>query len=785
MDALQGYQKEDLMMATQAAQSPGFAEYMLNSTQLFASDQEREQLLKSRRLTEDLGDWLRQRVFRLEQRDRGHFKALHAVGDENENYQMEGQWSEKDEMAHLAQGRRPYQFNVLTPYVNAIIGEQIAQRHSWRAVPHSQIPGVEMMAEAMTHYLAWVRQSRNNQWRQTETKVFRDGVVRNVGVCGIRRDPANPFESVLLEYHRGQEFMWDLYSPTGEPGDGRWLWRGFFQNRVELAWRYKAFASEILGLDARTVGNSGWEDLHTMIRPKVRGLANQIGYGSTWNPYANQMYGDYLFVREFYERREVPKWKVIDGNTGRTYYHDDSARANDFALRLHAFWMQEGLLEAVGLDRPRVTQALEGTMPIVDCHTFVGDQLVSTASKIQDRFPYKFFIPDNYNGTIVSYLERGKGRQRFLNRMMSMLDQIIGGMKPQIMVNKAFLSGQESDEEIRQRVVQMDNLWIVNNPNVEVSKVFSITMPPNHGPTIMAVANMLQNFIESYYGSSAVTGGDTSNASGVAQQTAIGRTRVTNMAIFENFGAFNREVAEEAVVQAAGLDPSVKMQIFQEDNTPKIMSFADAGVRPTADIRFSVYVDEQLASPSERERRMKDLMVVAGQLGPEAAQDLVPLFLKNASVDYSERKLWQEAREARMKMQQANIDREQDLKQELADHKKSIDEMKILIDAQRADQEGRSNIKMSVSQQLPPAGPAATASLYEHLGIEATPGMVAADSATQLLMNQDARDLGQQRTNDLMTPEQKKLMEAKAAQIKASLLSNHDKTNRDLKRDLG
>jgi hypothetical protein len=745
---------DPLMHETQvvmgAMQNEGWTRDMLSETSLYFSDIEASYARDQRALAIEMGS----RAWELKDSwERIHmpwFNDFHNYGDENMQYFMDEQWTPEDIHAHLEQGRRPYEFNMLAPYINAICGEQIGRRNEWRAIPENSVS--EPFAEVASHFLKWVQQSNHNQWEQTESDIFRDNAVRGLGVCSVMLDPRDPFGSVKIGRELPQEFSWDIYSAKdGTVQDSKFLRRNYWVDRVSLASQYKEWAPEILSLFGKIMSTSTLSYFNTLKKPRVRSLASGNGYSTQFDTHFQTVYGGMVNVTEFYHRRYLAKWKVVDGNLQETHYFDTEQDAIGAASELMQFWMQDEVRQAYGVARPLVSHPMPVDVAVIDQYVWAGDQLLRVTTTMNDRYPYEFFMDSYYDGNVVSYLARGKGRQRFYNRMISLIDMMVGAAKPQLAIDKGFLAEEMTAEKIQQSSVDPTHIWIFDSNKREgfkASDAFTTTPAVNYGPAVQALTQTIHGSIENFYGGSTMVGqADYSGQSGISQQTlqAIGTT--TTASIFDKFNDFGKRVGEQALYLSRYVDAAVRMPVMDDDGGVTISSFDDEGVHSMAELKYRVKIVEQQASQSEKAQRMRDLDTLAGQ-APEIVPFLLPLKLKYAGIAYSDRKQIQSAMQASQEQQQQQQQIESERQYGLEKQKIEIQQGNLDVKIGLLELAERNPVKVMATRKLG-GGPLQDAALLEHAGIDAHPTTVAADWALQKLMEQDAADVAQEHFNKI------------------------------------
>ncbi|MBU6231347.1 hypothetical protein KGP36_01660 [Patescibacteria group bacterium] len=704
----------------------------------------------ARSLATSMNEESRELIWNFELLHREWFSQFHALGDENHKFYMEEQWTNNDRRHFINQGQKPYEFNIITPFVDQLRGEQLQTRTDWEAVGRNPIS--EQYAEGATHFLRWCRQNGDNRYEARESDIFRDGLVRGLGVFSVRPDWMNPFGGIKIERPLSREFMWDIHSCTDNFWtDCKYLWRGFYLDRVRLAAMFPEWAPEILALAGMVTGRQGWDNIFVMNKPSVRPLtADAHPYSTTFDPMLNTIFNGLLFVREFYHRRYIDKFQVLDGHTGDAYYFDNQSDAMDGAMMLWKWWMESGALQMIGSSQPLVSNPMPCTVPVIDQYIFVGEQLLRVTTQQIDRFPYIPFMPDYYDGSVVSFLERGKHRQRLINRLIMYMEEIAGGTKPQVGVNKAHLSGQQADQDVINKMYRQ-GVWIFDNPQVEfdVGKAMSSFVPQQNAQMVTSLLGVVKDTMHQLYGSASVVGqADYSQQSAQSQMALKSYASTMTQSIFETLRTTSKLVGESCLYYGQYLNPTTNMMVRGEDGDTIYRSLDSFGIQRLSDLKFRCEITEILASPSEREQRMRVVIGAMGQMGPELNAAFEPLLLKYSPLPYSDKKEISD-NIAAIQKQQADLAERQQVQAELdSQTKRQVLVMQQENKARELEIQAQQGARLTATYQIPPS-PAATAEILAATGVDpdAHPAMVAEDYAKQAGMDQQIDDTRQQHFN--------------------------------------
>ena len=329
----------------------------------------------------------------------GYFSARREVKDENFNFYMSDQWTQKDKADLIADGLPPRQSNMMKRQIDTLLGEILAKETEWRAT--GDTPEADQKASFIDHLLRATAQQNN--WPRLKWLIARDAVIGGVGVGSASLDPKDPTGMIKLERHRAEEFMWHLESAKdGSLAGCKYIERLYFADRQQLMWENPLWAKEIQDMQANMY-SSQYAYLDTFIRPKVhRTVGSSVGDDSvTFDPWTSRLSMNVLFKREFYRRREVPKYRVTDGYTASSSDFDSKDQAGYFYNQMVKYY-QIMLAQQTGQPedsiQPRISPPRMVQATVVDQEIWIGDTLISVNTSSDDRVPYKFCIPEFVDG---------------------------------------------------------------------------------------------------------------------------------------------------------------------------------------------------------------------------------------------------------------------------------------------------------------------------------------------------------------------------------------------------
>ncbi len=781
MQVLSAFEKEEQLNLQTAQAQPGLVQSLAEEAGLVSLNGGPD-YSELKGLAQDLSSTVRREMQNFEVLHGFWFEARAEVHQENVDFFLSHQWTREDREAIIAQGRKPYVSNVMRRFILSLLGEQVGQRTDWRAIPANKL--AEGKADMMNHILRWVAQT--NDWDAIESEIFRDGIIGGVGVCGVGLDPYDPFGKITLHRHRPQEFMWDIHSAqNGSLQNTSNLWRGYFVDKASLAAEFPEWHDEIWGQSGQLTGATGYESIYTMIRPKIHAPAGRKdNYSTYFDPFIKRAYGALVFKREFYRRRFATKWLIRDGYSGTSYYYDTPNQAADEANKLMRQYYESGVVEYYGMV-PRISAPRQVALPVIDQFIFVGDQLLRVTTSTVDRYPYKFYIPEFYDGEVTSYFEHGKDDQRMRNRILSFIDQMASGVKGLTLVDRDAVPQKISDDQLKATLTLPNQVLLVNGARAagkNLSEVVHHAAPPVPGTLHQTLFGIVSGDMEQQFGGPNAIGQEAfAGQSGRNAQFLRSQASLANIPAFDALRRFNKQVAEDILYYSQFLDPGVQMMVTDEASNPEFHSILDYGVKSIEDMKFNIIVSEVVASPTERDARLSRLMQLLGQV-PDLAMDAAEVILDLSDIDFEDKTKIIQNRDARLQAQNQMEQQIQQFEQSRDMKKLEVQIMQAMVKSRLADLAARNMPSITLTGKLP-EGPATQATLLQAAGVEAEPLAVASDNAFHAMLRQEILDMAQEHQNDL-TPSWERDRGGGGHQGKSStgVPTAKDNANRSIKR---
>lgn len=704
------------------------------------------------------------------------FRRRNAVHRENINYFQSHQWSENDITTIIEDGRKPYSFNLIRRFFQTLLGEQRSQRTEWRAIPMNKRSG--MKVDVYNHLLRWAGQ--NNDFYDVASDVFRDGVIGGVGVIGVDLDVHNPFGAIKIDRQYPLEFMWDLQTAkNGYLDNCKYVWRGCYIDREVALNEFPEWADEINLWRGASYGDNYFYGYETLIRPKIAATAADMTGPYEYNPRFYAMYRNQLFKREFYRRRYVKKWLVHDGVSNMTQYFDDEQKALEWAQKLYAFYSEPAIMAQFQIRQPYVSAPYWQDVAYVDQMIFLDNRLVRVNTSKVDRLPYKFYIPEWYDGDMTSYFEHGKGYQRLINRYMMFQDQMAGGVKGSTVINEFYANGKYTSQQLREVAVSANPTYLINMPDKDAAVgLINNIPPPNFGPAMSVLSDAVTRDLSQMYGGQNYIGQQAfAGQSGRSAQGLASQATVATIPLYDKWRKVQKQVGQDIIYLSQFLSPQLQMVVVDEMNNPEFRSFIDDGIQNPEDFTYDVFVSEVVKSATEQEATLNRLMVVA-QTNPELAQDMTEVFLDNVDIDASIKKKILENRDARIAYERQLEQQQIQLKQDENNIKRQRDYAANELKNKELQLEAMNLPKVSMVIKPEETAPGLLAEIMNKAGVPADPIGVAADKAFDTIMRQEALNLQQKSRNDLLLPEEREGLKNKAKQPYKNVPSAADSAER-------
>lgn len=743
---------------------PAFLDSIIQQTNWYGSSYAtEEQMVLARDEALDRTDLARAELQDFEWNYVPIFQARKAVFDENYGfYNSIDQWSEQDKARIADAGLIPYISNNLKRYFDTLLGEFLGGQTEWRPIGEDQYS--EWKAEYMGHLLRSVAQQNN--WKRLKFQVTRDGIVGGMGVASAMNDPRDPLGAIKLQRHRPYEFMYHIESATnGSLDDTLYVWRGYYENRARLIWEFPLWAQQIREFNG-DLTYQNYPYLETFLRPKVYRKAGE-SMDFTFEPYMGRTGRNWIFKREFYRRRDVPRFRITDTITGTSYNLESRDQALSVGYDLTEYYKQMALSRGQVLTESPITDPRMAYTQVVDQEIWAGDLLLAVNHSEENQIPYKFYTPEFIDGEVTSYLEHGKDMQRLSNRCMIFIDMLASGIKGKTVVNKRFFPENWDEAKIRRSLLSATEPIMIDDPNADsAGKVIHHIPPNNYGQLAQNLAQFATGSMDQQYGGLNTIGltenaGESGKAVAYRQQAAA----IATIPLREELRYFDKQMGETVAYLSQFMDPRVQLLYVDDDGNPTYRSAASDGIQSISDLRFKIDISEVKGSPTEREAQANRYITMIQQV-PESAPAVFPLLLKVQDINASDREHITRYMQEQDRFNKT-IQLEQERRATLETEKKwQLKEQELLIEMTKVQIQARNMPKVNLSGKLDGSmPPAIAATTLEWAGAgEADPNVVASDYGNMARMEQAAADLAVIRRNKLMTPAQRNIEKRKGMQ---------------------
>lgn len=674
------------------------------------------------------------------------FYELIANYNENQDYVLRSeQWSDQDKRSAAKRKRKLYTSNILLPFWRKMKSEELGQRTEGRCVAINNTPGD--YTELCNHFLRWLDQS--NDLPHVLSEIFENAITGHTGVAGINFDPFDPAGNIIINSYRPQEFMYDIYSARNCYLDGiMYVWRGYMRDRASAAAEFPLWEKEIQeGMGGQSMYSSAFATEQTIVKPKLKERTNSRIPLLKFDPYTQLLSRRLIYERDFYVKKYVTKYVVVDGYRNVEEMYGDFMTAFDRSKELAEMYMaqaseagMQGFVPAIGVPYPV-------EVPMIDKYVFLGDTLVDIQPSRDQDFPFKFFCPGFVDSSIIGFMEHYKDDQRLYNVMRSLQQAAAAvGVKNQVGVNKSKLPANLTMEEIQAKLREEGSIWEVNDQSIKsLSEIFMRFDAPQTGSIYKAIADDVRvGATQSLGGLNYIGGAEGSDESGVAAQTRIASASAMLQPTFDQWNGFKRRIYEHAMYLFPKMNPYKQMLVVDEDKNPTyraIIEMQDHTPETLKSLEFRVDIEQVKASPNERAARLSRLYAFF-QNAPEMAQDAYEIILKYQDLDYSDMKIIMENHVARLEAESQAAQEERDM----AMYKLKTDEMYKYISAIKGVKEleiQAANLpKITASMKLTET-PMKTADILTKAGLPSHPLMVAADQKAFDDIQQMSKDIEQ------------------------------------------
>lgn len=322
------------------------------------------------------------------------------------------QWTPEEQAKITKQGRIPYVFDKMSHPINILLGTQRDTRTDikFREKKDGDAHRVEL-ANAYWDYAANLY-----DYQHVESDVFQDGIVARYGVFGIEIDRTKDYRgNVRVTRVPYDELIWDLNYRQYDLSDAEWQSRLRWYPKDSLKKKY----------------------------PDQEGAIDLMGMGEQWTGLTKEKIEywfdrekDLVATREFFIRSWKTKyliWRVGTAEPDTENVFETKKEAEDFLADKLA------MMQAEANRNPEFAMRLiqNGGIPqfdIIDVpYQVVNRSEITLNTVLQEeeefapcRFPNIPYFAYFHDGDFWTAVDRIKDPQRFINRLYSQVDYLIG-----------------------------------------------------------------------------------------------------------------------------------------------------------------------------------------------------------------------------------------------------------------------------------------------------------------------------------------------------------------------
>lgn len=345
-----------------------------------------------------------------------YFYRVYEEGRRNSDYYMGLQWTDSELAMFRREGREPYVWNKIYTYINNILGMQIQTRTDFTVTPVE--PADSEISQIMLYLLKWA--SAVNDLDTIETSVFLHGLLNGFSCTQVRWELSDFWGGYpKIERVPSYQMMWDATDTSADISQARWVARVIPMVADEID---ESFPSSM----AKKI-KSSYSDLRFNKLPFYSYLSanQQLIYYMTGGGYNDKDKYPY-FVVEFYERRRKPIYIVVDLIMGNGMEFDSEKSAEEYLAGLLSEYSSIEGIQLTDDNGGDLVYISEGKRDRIVQSIVCGGVLIEERETDLTDFPFQFFFPSNVDGMIYSPVSTLVPPQKFLNKLISEWDNILG-----------------------------------------------------------------------------------------------------------------------------------------------------------------------------------------------------------------------------------------------------------------------------------------------------------------------------------------------------------------------
>ncbi len=502
---------------------------------------------------------------------RPHFENRWSCYERAFRYYRGDQWTPEEIRAFHSQFRHHYVFNEIATKVDHLLGVQ--RRTRTEPVVRSRRPERAAEADEMTARLAVISDLSDAEY--VESDVFLDSLLAGYGVAAVRTG-TEPGMPIKIERISPYEILWDVTATDRALAGARWLARSSILPRRKAAEQFPEYSKLI-----ERAGANDFGDLPGILSQRRMWRATR----------SNE-----VRITEFYERRKVHTWHVVDEASGAREVFGTRAAALDWLEGLTTGTALSGgeMFTADGRSRYHI-QA--GTRNAIYQTLIIGGHTALHQETALPDFPYVVSFCHYHDGDFWAFVDQLIDPQIFVNRYLTQWDYQLG-------------------TSIRNAVTVMESLlrrgWRAEDVRRELSKTAPVLPVLSHGaidtlqgkspdPALFQGIDMAMSRMVDYSGGRNYLG-LTENAaeSGRAVAERVNASSIGRLPLWDNLRLFRRRLFTLALWHT----------MYLEGDPPESLE----------EMELSISLEEVASTDSQREReftQMKELFQSVGGIAPE------------------------------------------------------------------------------------------------------------------------------------------------------------------------
>ena len=452
------------------------------------------------------------------------FRDYWDAAEENKRFYRLLQYSDAQLQKHTKRGTVPYVLDYVTLPMNTLMGDQRDTRTDMVYLPveASDEVRVEVGNAVKDHVL------KRNNWIYTESDVFQDGNIERMGAIGFEWSTQfKPDGEIRIFRIPPRQLTWDTNRRDFEIEKSSWVSRTRLYGKRDLIAKYPEFKKKIerMGLSADAL--------------------DDLNLSTDYFKEITDSGMDAVALIEFYERVYRSKFFITKNQNEILETPYDSKREAEGALMEFAAKESE-LINQIAQKSgrmlpPSMFSLMQKDYPLIRCTELTSDLVFKEEDTDLEFFPYETYHPFWDDGYYWAMMDLYKDPQRFLNKMMSMIDhQIVSSQKGLLLIDESV--PQKTADSVIAGWNKAGGAFRV--PNAQGN--FNYIKPESFDPRLLSAMDLAIGNIEKKSGGANLHGAkESAGESGVAVRQRIERGSASSFVVFDNFDRFKLSVGQK------------------------------------------------------------------------------------------------------------------------------------------------------------------------------------------------------------------------------------------------